>query len=180
MSSPPSPLIENYLREVDFWHVTNIGQWCKLDPKPISAFIERWRLEMHTFHLPCEQLRLPVDGSVLTGSVQSADWGAICYDLLEQLANLVGGLPCWQHCTGRCAGRRNQIKLKSEFQWTPPYEDPAIWAIISDKFFQNLNIWHVKVPLVNYATVEMHQTDSVTPLTLTHRRKRVTEYYRTF
>ncbi|MFQ6622591.1 hypothetical protein Gotur_001739, partial [Gossypium turneri] len=32
-------------------------------------------------------------------------------------------------------------------------------AIISDEFFQNLNIWHVKVSLVNYATVEMHQKD---------------------
>ncbi|MBA0726222.1 hypothetical protein Golax_002064, partial [Gossypium laxum] len=28
------------------------------------------------------QLGLPVDGSALTGSVQSADWGAVCYDLL--------------------------------------------------------------------------------------------------
>ncbi|MBA0748118.1 hypothetical protein Gogos_004970, partial [Gossypium gossypioides] len=37
-----------------------------------------------------------------------------------------------------------------------PYEDPAIRAVISDEFFQNLNIWHVKVPLVNYATIEMH------------------------
>ncbi|MFQ6622013.1 hypothetical protein Gotur_003120 [Gossypium turneri] len=34
-------------------------------------------------------------------------------------------------------------------------------AVIPDEFFQNLNIWHVKVPLVNYATVEMHQTDRV-------------------
>ncbi|MFQ6635117.1 hypothetical protein Gotur_010799, partial [Gossypium turneri] len=32
---------------------------------------------------------------------------------------------------------------------------------IPNKFFQNLNIWHVKVPLVNYATVEMHRTDRV-------------------
>ncbi|MFQ6671085.1 hypothetical protein Gotur_035737, partial [Gossypium turneri] len=40
-----------------------------------------------------------------------------------------------------------------------PYEDLKIWAVIPDEFFQNLNIWHVKVPLVNYATVEMHQTD---------------------
>ncbi|MBA0767055.1 hypothetical protein Gotri_016020 [Gossypium trilobum] len=31
-----------------------------------------------------------------------------------KLENLVRGLPCWQHCTGRCAGRRNQIKPKSE------------------------------------------------------------------
>ncbi|MFQ6659345.1 hypothetical protein Gotur_028269, partial [Gossypium turneri] len=38
-------------------------------------------------------------------------------------------------------------------------QDPTIRAVISDEFFQNPNIWHVKVPLVNYATVEMHQTD---------------------
>ncbi|MBA0753130.1 hypothetical protein Gogos_020783, partial [Gossypium gossypioides] len=42
-----------------------------------------------------------------------------------------------------------------------PYEDLTIRAVTPDEFFQNLNIWHVKVPLVNYATVEMHQTDRV-------------------
>ncbi|MBA0638086.1 hypothetical protein Godav_028998 [Gossypium davidsonii] len=44
---------------------------------------------------------------------------------------------------------------EAQFQWTP-YEDLAIRVVIQNKFFQNLNIWHVKVPLVNYATVEMH------------------------
>ncbi|MBA0875200.1 hypothetical protein Goshw_027834 [Gossypium schwendimanii] len=29
-------------------------------------------------------------------------------------------------------------------------------AVILNEFFQNLNIWHVKVSLVNYVTVEMH------------------------
>ncbi|MBA0619984.1 hypothetical protein Godav_005764 [Gossypium davidsonii] len=28
------------------------------------------------------QLGLSVDGSALTGSVQSANWGVVCYDLL--------------------------------------------------------------------------------------------------
>ncbi|MBA0635174.1 hypothetical protein Godav_022292, partial [Gossypium davidsonii] len=42
-------------------------------------------------------------------------------------------------------------RLEVQFQWTP-YENPIIWAVIPDKFFQNLNIWHVKVSLVNYAT----------------------------
>ncbi|MFQ6627395.1 hypothetical protein Gotur_005358, partial [Gossypium turneri] len=40
-------------------------------------------------------------------------------------------------------------------------QDSAIRAVIPDEFFQNSNIWHVKVPLVNYATVEIHQTDRV-------------------
>ncbi|MBA0864824.1 hypothetical protein Goshw_006468 [Gossypium schwendimanii] len=54
--------------------------------------MEMWRPKMHTFHLPCEQctitlddvqlqLGLPVDGFALTESVQSVDWGALCYDL---------------------------------------------------------------------------------------------------
>ncbi|MBA0696194.1 hypothetical protein Goari_002770 [Gossypium aridum] len=49
-------------------------------------------------------------------------------------------------------------QLEAQFQWTP-YEDLAIRAVILDEFFPNPNIWHVKVPLVNYDTVEMHQTD---------------------
>ncbi|MBA0878068.1 hypothetical protein Goshw_006654, partial [Gossypium schwendimanii] len=46
------------------------------------------------------------------------------------------------------------------FQWTP-CEDPIIRAVILDKYFQNPNSWHVKVPLVNFVTVEMYQSDRV-------------------
>ncbi|KAH1091182.1 hypothetical protein J1N35_018439 [Gossypium stocksii] len=52
------------------------------------------------------------------------------------------------------------LDQRSEFQWTP-YEDPTIRVVIMEEFFQNPNIWHVKVPLVNYAIIEMHQTDRV-------------------
>ncbi|MBA0620382.1 hypothetical protein Godav_006103, partial [Gossypium davidsonii] len=51
-------------------------------------------------------------------------------------------------------------QLEAHFQWTP-YEDLVIRAVIANEFLQNLNIWHVRVPLVSYATVEMHQTDRV-------------------
>ncbi|MBA0781981.1 hypothetical protein Gotri_002860, partial [Gossypium trilobum] len=55
------------------------------------------------FHLPCGectitlediqlQLELPVDESVLTGSIQSVDWRAICYDILGAIPdNIYGG-----------------------------------------------------------------------------------------
>ncbi|MBA0716041.1 hypothetical protein Golax_014907 [Gossypium laxum] len=46
-------------------------------------------------------------------------------------------------------------QLEVHFQWTP-YEDPTIRSVIPDEFFQNLNIWHVKGLLINYATNEMH------------------------
>ncbi|MBA0851390.1 hypothetical protein Goshw_019082 [Gossypium schwendimanii] len=102
MHGPPSPLVKNYLREVDFWHMTMVGQGCKLDPKLISALIERWRPETHTFHLPCGectitledvnlQLGLLVDRYVVTGSVQSGDWGAICYKLLGSIPDNING-----------------------------------------------------------------------------------------
>ncbi|MBA0877564.1 hypothetical protein Goshw_013482 [Gossypium schwendimanii] len=42
-----------------------------------------------------------------------------------------------------------------------PYEDPAIRAVIPNEFLQNPNAWHAKVALINYATMEMHQSDSV-------------------
>ncbi|MFQ6670885.1 hypothetical protein Gotur_035608, partial [Gossypium turneri] len=88
MHAPPSPLAENYMREVGFWHVATVGRGCKLDPKLISALIERWRPETHTFHLPCGectitledvslQLGLPVDEHPVTGSAQSSNWKAM-------------------------------------------------------------------------------------------------------
>ncbi|XP_040947816.1 uncharacterized protein [Gossypium hirsutum] len=43
-------------------------------------------------------------------------------------------------------------RSEAEFEWTP-YEDPAIRAVIPEEFLQNPNAWHVKVVLINYATV---------------------------
>ncbi|MBA0672191.1 hypothetical protein Goklo_029440 [Gossypium klotzschianum] len=51
-------------------------------------------------------------------------------------------------------------RSEAQFQWTP-YEDPAIRAVIPDEYFQNPNAWHVKVPLVNFSIVEMHQSNRV-------------------
>ncbi|KAG8502538.1 hypothetical protein CXB51_000116 [Gossypium anomalum] len=249
-----------------------IGQGCKLDPKLISALIERRRPETHTFHLPCGectitledvqlQLGLPVDGYAVTG-------GAICYELLGAISDninrgriemgwlrdkfpepdndsteleriqyarayileMIGGylMPNLSRnlvhlrwllklVDFRAAGefswgsavlatlykemcgatRSNKAKIggslsplqswtrwnhsassvgiptsiediwllldqlsEARFQWTP-YDDPTIRVVIPNEFFQNPNIWHVKVPLVNYATMEMHQSDRV-------------------
>ncbi|MFQ6650059.1 hypothetical protein Gotur_022537, partial [Gossypium turneri] len=79
MHGPPSPLVENYLREVGFWHVATVGRGCKVDPKLISALIERWRPETHTIYLP------------FTGSAQSSDWGAVCYELLGAIPEKMDG-----------------------------------------------------------------------------------------
>ncbi|KAG8483320.1 hypothetical protein CXB51_022553 [Gossypium anomalum] len=51
-------------------------------------------------------------------------------------------------------------RSKVEFEWTP-YEDPAIQEVILEEFFVNPNIWHMKVSLVVYITIEMHETNRV-------------------
>ncbi|MFQ6629214.1 hypothetical protein Gotur_008343 [Gossypium turneri] len=72
---PLSPLIKTYLRETSFLHATLIGRGCKLDLKLIRALVER----------------LPVDGLVVSGSVQSVDWGTICYDLFDVVTETIYG-----------------------------------------------------------------------------------------
>ncbi|KAG8499277.1 hypothetical protein CXB51_005782 [Gossypium anomalum] len=247
MPGPPSPLIENYLREAKFWHVATIGRGCKLDPKLISALVDRY---------------------AVTGSASSTNWGAVCYELLSAIPDNINGGRIemgWLRDTFlepnndsteleriryarayilemigdfRAAGelswgsavlatlykemckamRLNKAKIggclsllqswarfrfpflryrvdhpytfplikrwnhsvsyigiptplenirlvldqrsEAQFQWTP-YEDPAIRAVIPDEFLQNPNPWHVKVALVDYATMEMHQSDRV-------------------
>ncbi|KAG8479841.1 hypothetical protein CXB51_029497 [Gossypium anomalum] len=51
-------------------------------------------------------------------------------------------------------------RSEAQFQWTP-YEDSAIRAIIPDEYLQSPKAWHVKVPLVNFAIMEIHQSDRV-------------------
>ncbi|XP_040932145.1 serine/threonine-protein phosphatase 7 long form homolog [Gossypium hirsutum] len=59
----------------------------------ISALVERWRPETHTFHLPCGectvtledvalQFGLPIDGDAVTGVNAIAEPAALCYSLL--------------------------------------------------------------------------------------------------
>ncbi|XP_062187888.1 serine/threonine-protein phosphatase 7 long form homolog [Phragmites australis] len=63
----------------------------------LTALVDRWRLETHTFHLPCGELTvtlqdvamilgLPVDGQPVCGNVQYAGWR----DMVEQV---VGSRP---------------------------------------------------------------------------------------
>ncbi|KAG8481262.1 hypothetical protein CXB51_026036 [Gossypium anomalum] len=77
-----------------------IAEGVKLDLKLISALVERWRPKTHTFHLlrgKCTislkdvhlQLGLPVDGSVVTKSIQPGDWEVVCLDLLSAVPEMI-------------------------------------------------------------------------------------------
>src|SRR5262249_13835825 len=80
-----------YLLQAGFYGVTRVG-FFQLDWALITALVERWRPETHTFHLPqgeCTitlqdveiQFGLPVDGRAVTGS-SAENWEDICQELL--------------------------------------------------------------------------------------------------
>ena len=67
----------------------------EIDHCLISALVERWRLETHTFHLPHGEMSitlqdvevifgLPIDGEVLVRSIAmvDGDWSQLCRELL--------------------------------------------------------------------------------------------------
>ncbi|MBA0660363.1 hypothetical protein Goklo_012386, partial [Gossypium klotzschianum] len=102
LSEGAPEVIHGHLRDVGFLFVTCMLGETKLVPLFISALVKRWRLEMHTFHLPCReciitledislQLDLPIDGDVVTGPVISADWSATCEQLLGKVPNRFKG-----------------------------------------------------------------------------------------
>ncbi|MBA0711393.1 hypothetical protein Golax_010582 [Gossypium laxum] len=142
------------------------------------------------------QLGLPVDGSVLTESAQSADWGATCYDLLGAiLDNIYRGQieigwlrDIFQEPEDDSTeveriryAQRWLLKLvdfraTSELSWgfvvlstlygemcqgIPTALEDLRLLLDQQSEAHNSNVWHVRVPLVIYATVKMHQMDRV-------------------
>ena len=79
------------LQQVGFYGVARLG-FISLDCHLITAFVERWQPETHTFYLPQGEctitlqdiamlIGLPVDGDVVISST-CLDWRRVCYSLL--------------------------------------------------------------------------------------------------
>ncbi|KAG8489162.1 hypothetical protein CXB51_017146 [Gossypium anomalum] len=49
-------------------------------------------------------------------------------------------------------------QTEDEFVWIP-YVDLRIEECISTKVLSSRNIWHIKVPLIIFATIEMHKSN---------------------
>ncbi|KAE8706864.1 NADH dehydrogenase 1 alpha subcomplex subunit 1 [Hibiscus syriacus] len=101
-----------YLVEARFCYVARYEGHCNVESNMISALVEWWRPEAHTFHLLCGEcmitledvsihLGLPVDEGVLSG-VAHGNWNSLCHEYLggeqvkmyarSSILQLIGGL----------------------------------------------------------------------------------------
>lgn len=87
----PHPRIIPYLQQSGFYGMSCI-EYIQLDWQLITALVERWRPETHTFHIPSGeititlqdvaiQLGLPIDGRPVTG-ITNINWHIVCRKLL--------------------------------------------------------------------------------------------------
>ncbi|KAK9271367.1 hypothetical protein L1049_026957 [Liquidambar formosana] len=94
-AKPLSPRLLPYLLQAGFYGLHRVGL-IRLDRALITALVERWRMETHTFHLPVGETTVtlqdvsiiwgvPIDGPPITGSDESRtmeQWQALCVELL--------------------------------------------------------------------------------------------------
>ena len=62
--SSPHPLIESLLTHIGFANVEKLRHF-KIDHHLVTALVERWRPETHTFHLPIGECTITLEDVAL-------------------------------------------------------------------------------------------------------------------
>ncbi|MBA0770214.1 hypothetical protein Gotri_018876 [Gossypium trilobum] len=125
-------------------------------------------------------------GMSLRGTTVSADWSATCEQLLGKVPNKFKGSQIemgwlennFEHIEDFTSDvEKEQFvrafilrligsllmpdKFHNLFVWML-YSDPKIQECVLDELLANRSVWHVKVPLINFAMVEMQESDRTT------------------
>ncbi|MBA0859624.1 hypothetical protein Goshw_008908, partial [Gossypium schwendimanii] len=164
---------DRYLREALFLHVALVGRQCKLDPKIISALVERWRPKTHTFHLSYGDCTITLEDVHLQLGYPWTE------DSTEEEREQYAQVYILQIIEGDMWGDaiRKKSKLVISFyyynyglstalhfyvlEWNHapshvglPTKFEDIWLLLDQRS-------EADVPLVVYATIEMHEADRV-------------------
>ncbi|XP_040869471.1 serine/threonine-protein phosphatase 7 long form homolog [Glycine max] len=137
------------LLQSGFYWIMKMG-YLKINAAFISAFIERWRPETHTFHLKCGEVTITLqDVSVLLGlrtdrapliGSTNLDWADLCEELL-------GVKP-----------QEGELE-SSVFVWEP--YTATVMAALPPICVVGSVAWFAVVPLICFHVVEWHQPDRV-------------------
>jgi hypothetical protein len=111
----------------------------------LSALIDRWRPETHTFHLPCGEMTvtlqdwgmitaLPIEGHALTGRVDRAHWEdrvtALIGDCPPAKANRTSGVPLpW------LLKHRSKCPDRAEPWVVEQYARAYLWYLLTEVVF---------------------------------------------
>nr|XP_029152478.1 protein MAIN-LIKE 1-like [Arachis hypogaea] len=117
--------IMSYLQMAGLAHLARLhNHWFRLDEPLVSALIERWRLETHTFHMLFEectimlqdvayQLGLSIDGDYVSGCLMDferyIDDGRPAWDWLVELLGVLSSVDCINKFTIKCTRMQKTI-----------------------------------------------------------------------